>query len=316
MSWKPVSAVAHAVYESGFEYVPALDIIKSRLNAWQRYMGYCWAYDIGAPPASMIIDCEPFYFDYDGKRWMIELWKGQYGLETGAEIGLYHAPPNGKIGDQMRFFSCASGSDLLNMQFELSQGDKLLFKRGPERHWWLTGFKWGVFTKDPSDLTMKLQIDGFPSQEMRDSFADSVRAKHYSVVLTGDPRGIRFAFDVPHTPQPASRALASLAQKNNEWLVNLYNAYKSSQGFTNNDPNNFTEIEKAAGRVMQAVSTAEAILHTTFLGAFALDSASAIVAKLRAVLPAEVDPVTAYHTIHNLLQKGRRTWHGGTRSGG
>ena len=35
--------------------------------------------------SSAIIDCEPIYFSYGGKRWLIELWKGQYALTTGAE---------------------------------------------------------------------------------------------------------------------------------------------------------------------------------------------------------------------------------------
>ena len=42
----------------------------------------------------MIIDCEPICFMYGGKNWMIELWKGQYGLETGGEIGVYNAAEN------------------------------------------------------------------------------------------------------------------------------------------------------------------------------------------------------------------------------
>ena len=40
----------------------------------------------------MIIDCEPVRFYYGGKKWLIELWKGQYGMTTGCEIGVYTAP--------------------------------------------------------------------------------------------------------------------------------------------------------------------------------------------------------------------------------
>ena len=39
----------------------------------------------------MIIDAYPVYFDYQDKTWMIEFWRGQYGINTGAEIGVYHA---------------------------------------------------------------------------------------------------------------------------------------------------------------------------------------------------------------------------------
>ena len=56
----------------------------------QRYFGYAYAYDAAALAMNAIIDCEPIFFDYAGKTWMIELWKGQYGLETGCEIGVYN----------------------------------------------------------------------------------------------------------------------------------------------------------------------------------------------------------------------------------
>ena len=93
------------------------DIIFSRMNAWQRDFGYAYVYDFVAPATiNAIIDCEPFFFRYNNKDWMIELWKGQYGFETGAEIGVYvskqplldyiigyrpHDPDNAK------FFDCA-----------------------------------------------------------------------------------------------------------------------------------------------------------------------------------------------------------------
>jgi len=50
-------------------------------------------YDEAAAPLGMIVDCEPIHFEYKGKRWLIQFWKGQYDLPTGAEVG-YMQPTN------------------------------------------------------------------------------------------------------------------------------------------------------------------------------------------------------------------------------
>lgn len=74
----------------GYAYDSHQDIFYTKIDAWQREMGYSRLYDEAAAPSSMIIDCEPIYFEYDNKRWLIEFWKGQYGMTTGFEIGVYH----------------------------------------------------------------------------------------------------------------------------------------------------------------------------------------------------------------------------------
>ena len=74
---------------AGFAYDYKNDYFYSLKNCWQREAGYCRLYDEGAPLFNMVMDCEPITFSYRGKRWLIELWKGQYGITTGAEIGIY-----------------------------------------------------------------------------------------------------------------------------------------------------------------------------------------------------------------------------------
>jgi hypothetical protein len=85
-NWSSTSKLAQAVEVAGFDYDPEQDIIFSRMDAVQRRFGY----DASALLMSAVIDCEPIFFDFGGKTWMIELWKGQYGLETGCEIGVYN----------------------------------------------------------------------------------------------------------------------------------------------------------------------------------------------------------------------------------
>ena len=166
--------LAFAVDAAGFLYDPRQDIIYSKMYPLQRHFGYAYGYDAAALAMNAIIDCEPIFFDYGGKTWMIELWKGQYGLETGCEIGVYNrasgAPfpysildatvgkrPNDPNPSHNLFFDCASDSELLTMSSTLYRNGEKLFCRGPERHWWLTGFKWGVLS-EPSDLTMDVSI--------------------------------------------------------------------------------------------------------------------------------------------------------------
>ena len=75
----------------GYSYVSSQDLFTSRIDAWQRGFGYCALYDKAALRFNMIFDCLPVYFDYQGKTWLIEFWKGQYGINTGCEIGVYYA---------------------------------------------------------------------------------------------------------------------------------------------------------------------------------------------------------------------------------
>ncbi|HEY1290052.1 MAG TPA: DUF4474 domain-containing protein [Burkholderiales bacterium] len=252
-SWTPKSALAHAVVGAGFWYDPAQDIIYSRVNAWQRAVGYTWAYDEAAAPLHMIIDCEPFYFEWSGKLWMIELWKGQYGLETGAEIGVYRDDFGAGLSSsrRSRFYGCWSGENLLSMRFTLYRHGRPLFRRGLESHWWLTGFKWGLFTPSTRDLVMDAEIY-FWSTEMRDAFKQAATKKGYLTTDRGT-FGIHFRFDYPREqPQPGSRSSwEGQAQADNQRLVNAFNNLKQEVGATSNDPNAFhldrdTLAQKAA----------------------------------------------------------------------
>ena len=84
------AALNRDLAEAGFAYDRKEDIFYSLMDCWQREMGYCQLYDEGSSLFNMVMHCEPVRFSYAGKRWMIELWKGQYGITTGAEVGIYN----------------------------------------------------------------------------------------------------------------------------------------------------------------------------------------------------------------------------------
>ena len=190
----------------GFAYYPQQDYFYSVMDGWQRDCGYCDIYDEAAATLCMIVDCEPIRFNYGGKKWLIEFWKGQYGLNTGCEIGVYTTKglsfniPGIFDGT---FYNSASDEDHLQMSFSLRKHGALLVTRS-ELHWWLTCFKLGEFSY-PSELVMDVNIT-LKSQDMRNAFKVAMLEVGYSNSdLTVDDNMVSFRFDKPHSPQPLSK---------------------------------------------------------------------------------------------------------------
>lgn len=276
-TWVPSTVIAKAVFAAGFEYDGEQDIIYSRMDAWQRKVGYCWTYDVGAPGLGFIIDCEPICFTYDGATWMIELWKGQYGIETGAEIGVYrtgegvvstvvdYLKTGGKIGSivyetgkrvaaglayRANWYRCADDFDTkkLELSFALKRKGEILLMRDSESHWWLTGFKWGEFTEKTSDLTLDVSIRFKNEPKMQYAFTDALWKMGYQPQKWD--QNVCFEFKNPKTPQPSSRSwLESKAQLANKIMVTSYNDLKAELGLEKNDPNDFKVPDAIAYKI-------------------------------------------------------------------
>lgn len=148
----------------GFEYCKEQDIIISKENSWQKDMGYHDLYDIKAPFFNMVMHSEPIYFDYNNKKYRIEFWKGQYGITTGAEVGVYVHDNDAKSSNN--YYRCANKDEELCISFELYK-KCMLFCRC-DSTWWLTGFDIGNFSK-PKDLRVNVCIS-FPCVEMQEAF--------------------------------------------------------------------------------------------------------------------------------------------------
>lgn len=213
------------VANAGFAYDKVQDIFYSKMDAWQREFGYCRLYDEACAIMGMIIDCEPIYFKFDGKRWLIELWKGQYGMTTGGEIGVYYTNgPDINIPGIFNgtFYYCADDENLLNMSFTLIKNGKTIINRA-EKHWWITGFALGEFS-DTSELKMYANIT-LKNQEMRDSFAEGLKRAGYSGrEFSINHNTVNILFDKPHTPQPLMRIkeLERITQAKNKLLCDKY----------------------------------------------------------------------------------------------
>ena len=61
----------------GYVYHCCCGFFSSTVDAWQKAAGYTWFYDYMAPRFQMVFDALPVYFDYRGRTWLIEFWKGQ-----------------------------------------------------------------------------------------------------------------------------------------------------------------------------------------------------------------------------------------------
>ena len=64
---------------------------------------------------------------------------------------------------------------MMTMTMDIYHHDDLVLQKGPMKHWWLTGFKFGPKTYLPENLTMKGTFE-FHSQEMADLFVASAAA--------------------------------------------------------------------------------------------------------------------------------------------
>lgn len=152
----------------GYCYVRDQDLISTRNDAWQRQAGYTALFDKAALNLHMVIDALPIYFNHRGRTWLIELWKGQYGINAGAEIGVYHADRLLEPEEyDSALFHAVPDNERLPLSFTLLRGEETLAVMS-RTAWWLTAFLVGIFS-EPEQLSMEVSI-GFPSQEMQHRF--------------------------------------------------------------------------------------------------------------------------------------------------
>lgn len=202
----------------GFDYDEEQGIFYTKIDAWQRKLGYFDVYDDFAAIVGMPIDCEPIRFEYGGREWKIELWKGQYYGSTGCEIGVYvdefqidilDEETNEWLNERIDFGgdnNCAPDEDLLEMDFVLYRnGEELFHSREreegeSEEHWWETGFKPGVISK-ASELTMDINIK-FDNEEMAKAFVEGLANAGYDTEGSDSEvqrlgNQVSFVFDEP-----------------------------------------------------------------------------------------------------------------------
>ena len=216
-----------ALDEAGFAYDRQQDIFYSVKDSWQRKYGYCRLYDEAAAPMGMILDSQPIFFEYGGKKWLIQWWKGQYDLTTGCEIGVFvSGEPEIQVPRVFSgyFYHSVDDADMLQMELALIRNGRVLFTR-KDIHWWLTGFVLGEFSQ-PGELTMDFSIT-LKDDAMCRAFVDGLRRAGYREQNFSVYRNtVALRFDRPFGEQPFTRNPVTdrLIQEKNRLMCEQYQA--------------------------------------------------------------------------------------------
>lgn len=150
-------------------------------EAWQYNFGFGRVYDIVSPYILLEYDYVRVFFTYEEKDWMLQMWKGQYGLIFyGGEVGIYNRPHSEDGVSEWAFYNCPAEEDWLGMEMTLwheqSNGTWVReFSRDYDKYWWCTGFKNGhLRQQEPAD---ELRLTGritFKDEEMAKIVADGL----------------------------------------------------------------------------------------------------------------------------------------------
>ncbi len=126
----------------GFGYSTKDKCFYATGNAWQRDYGYNELYDKTSQLIAISYDTINVYFPYKNKEWMVQFWKGQYGMVLiGAEIGVYNRTLRAGANDTgLNHYNAVKNNEMLPISLNLYQNDKLLFSRAQKNSWWQTGF--------------------------------------------------------------------------------------------------------------------------------------------------------------------------------
>lgn len=150
-------------------------------ECWQYNFGFGKIYDIASPYILLEYDYVRVFFTYEDKDWMLQMWKGQYGMVFyGGEIGIYTRKHSEDGVGPWAMYACPAEENWLKMEMtlwhqELNGSWTREFSRDYDYYWWCTGFKNGhLRQQEPAD---ELRLTGritFKSEEMAKIVADGL----------------------------------------------------------------------------------------------------------------------------------------------
>lgn len=184
--WKDAGQIGKAGL-LGYLYDPERKVFYTAKDPWQRNFGFNPVYDISAQFIFINYNTDRYKFTADGKDWMIQLWKGQYGLVFyGGEVGVYTKP----LDRAVDHYDCAADEDMLRMSVNLYYYDKakeqweFRFERPYGLYWWCTGFKLGNNGYDFSVYRMDIRIT-MKSFDMLKGLTAAMDAKNVAYTVDG-----------------------------------------------------------------------------------------------------------------------------------
>ncbi len=131
-------------------------------EAWQYDYGFGKIYDFVSPYILLEYDYIRVFFTYEDKDWMLQMWKGQYGLVFyGGEIGIYNRPHSEDGVNAWTMFNCPAEEDWLKMEMTLWHENtdgkwNREFTRAYDYYWWCTGFKNGHLRQEEPANELRL----------------------------------------------------------------------------------------------------------------------------------------------------------------
>lgn len=166
-------------------------------EAWQYNFGFGKIYDFASPYLLLEYDYIRVFFTYAGKDWMLQMWKGQYGMIFyGGEIGIYNREHVDDGMSEWTFFNCPAEEDWLDMEMTLWHQEidgtwTREFTREYDKYWWCTGFKNGhLRQEEPAD---ELRLEGritFKDAEMTNLVAEGLKECGFKVADSKDDIGL------------------------------------------------------------------------------------------------------------------------------
>ncbi len=172
----------HSVLSYRYSYVDDYYYVNQG-SAWQGKYGYNKIYDLVAPYILLEYDYVRVHFTYEGKDWMVQLWKGQYGLLFyGCETGVYSKSHSDEEDKVYTTYMKVDGEDRPTMQTSLYRDGNLdgsydyQFTTPYEKTWWSTGFKYGKLTRQEpaSELRQSGKIT-FKNEEIANLFTAGLK---------------------------------------------------------------------------------------------------------------------------------------------
>lgn len=151
-------------------------------DCWQDTFGFYNLYDLVSPYILLEYDYIRVYFRYNDLDWMIQLWKGQYGLLFyGSEVGVYTKKMSDKDVTAFTHFKCPEKENWLDMTMSLYHDQKndgnykFELERPYDNYWWCTGFKAGHLRDvEPADELRMTTTINMKDEEMARLFAEGL----------------------------------------------------------------------------------------------------------------------------------------------
>jgi len=167
-----------------------INILSIQINPAERYMylendsilgllGFNKGYDLLGAVLGFSLDTMRCKFSYEGRDWLIQLWKGGYVLNvlTGGEVGIYSKPASRKA----EHYDAVPQEDWMGLEFTVYFRGEEMFSRPMETCWWQTGFQLRFlpsFRRPHADVVFEAGLC-FTSEGMARAFAQAVEEKGF-----------------------------------------------------------------------------------------------------------------------------------------